>query len=75
MERHVKFIWRPKSEESDLNSAFGELDNWNNGMLIRIDRSSFAFANQLKSEKFNENLTDVRTDFQPIEKTKKELIW
>ena len=43
-------------------------------MLIRIDRSSFAFANQLKSEKFNENLTDARTDFQPIEKTKKELI-
>ena len=41
-------------------------------MLIRIDRSSFAFANQLKSEKFNENLTDARTDFQPIEKTKKE---
>ena len=41
-------------------------------MLIRIDRSSFAFANQLKSEKFNENLTDTRTDFQPIEKTKKE---
>ena len=41
-------------------------------MPIRIDRSSFAFANQLKSEKFNENLTDARTDFQPIEKTKKE---
>ena len=41
-------------------------------MLIRIDRSSFAFANQLKSEKFSENLTDVRTDFQPIEKTRKE---
>ena len=40
-------------------------------MLIKIDRSSFAFANQLKSETFNENLTDVRTDFQPIEKTKK----
>ena len=43
-------------------------------MLISIDKSSFAFANQLKSEKFNENVTDVRIDFQPIEKTKKELI-
>ena len=41
-------------------------------MLIRIDRSSFAFANQLKSEKFSENLIDARTDFQPIEKTRKE---
>ena len=40
-------------------------------MLIRIDRLSFAFANQLKSEKFNENLTDVRTDFQLSEKIKK----
>ena len=44
-------------------------------MLISIDKSSFAFANQLKSEKFNENLTDAITiDSQPIEKTKKELI-
>ena len=41
-------------------------------MLIRIDRSSFAFANQLIGEKFNENLTDARIDSQPIEKTKKE---
>ena len=40
-------------------------------MLIGIDRSSFPFANQLKSEKFNENFTDVRIDSQPIEKTKK----
>ena len=39
-------------------------------MLIRIDRSSFAFAIQLKWEKFNENLTDTRTDFQPIERPK-----
>ena len=39
-----------------------------------MDRSLFAFATQLKSEKFNENLTDARIDFQPIEKTKKELI-
>ena len=37
-----------------------------------MDRSSFAFANQLKSEKFSENLTDSRIDSQPIEKTKKE---
>ena len=41
-------------------------------MLIKIDRSSFAFGNQLKSEKFNENLTDARIHSQPIEKTKKE---
>ena len=40
-------------------------------MLIRIDRSSFAFANQLKSENFNGNFTDVRTDFQPIDRPKK----
>ena len=54
-----------------MNSAFGgELNDWNNGMLIRIDRSSFAFANQLKSENFNENLTDVRIDSQPIERPK-----
>ena len=39
-----------------------------------MDRSSFAFVNQLKSEKFNKNLTDARKDFQPIEKTRKELI-
>ena len=39
-------------------------------MLIRIDRSSFAFANQLKSENLNENFTDVRTDFQPIDRPK-----
>ena len=43
-------------------------------MLIRINRSSFVFSNPLKSEKFNENLADARIDFQPIEKTKKELI-
>ena len=43
-------------------------------MLIRINSSSFVFSSQLKSEKFNENLTDARIDFQPIEKTKKELI-
>ena len=44
-------------------------------MLIRIDRSSFVISNQLKSEKFNEKLrSDARIDFQPIEKTKKELI-
>ena len=43
-------------------------------MLIRMDRSSFAFANQLKSEKFNKNLTDARKDIQPIEKSRKELI-
>ena len=39
-------------------------------MLIRIDRSSFAFVNELKSEKFNENLTDARIDFQPIDRPK-----
>ena len=71
MEGHVKLILRPKGGGRDLNSAFGELNDWNNGMLIKIDRSSFAFANQLKSETFNENLTDARTDFQPIEKIKK----
>ena len=43
-------------------------------MLIRIDRSSFAFANQLKSEKFNENLTDAGIDAEPIKKTKKRVI-
>ena len=74
MEGHVKFILRPKGEGRDLNSAFGGLNDSNNGMLIRIDRSSFAFANQLKSEKFNENLTDARTNSQPIQKTIKEFI-
>ena len=39
-----------------------------------MDRSSFVFSNKLKSEKFNENLTDARTNSQPIQKTKKEFI-
>ena len=43
-------------------------------MLIRIDRSLFAFANPLKSEKFNENLTDAGIDSRPIKKTKKRVI-
>ena len=76
VEGHVKFIWRPKSDRRDLNSAFGgELNHWNNGILINMDRSSFAFANQLKSEKFSENLTDSRIDSQPIQEPITPAYW